>query len=187
MKKLLCLSLVFVVSAATILNAQDIHPEEEHQSDHHSEFSPHRIGVLMGYGIISGAVDKNGNKTPLIIPLIALDYEYWFNHKIGLGLLNDLELSSYAVEYQDLEYLERSYAFITSIIFLYEPIKNWVLFAGPGYEFEGHHNFPLLKIGTEIGKTFEGGWGLGFALSFDIKEENSAMSLGLAASKRFGK
>ena len=132
MKKLFYVSLFIFASAATVLNAQDVLAEDEHQSDHLTEFSPHRIGVLMGYGFVYGAVDENGENTPLIIPVIALDYEYWFNHKIGLGLLNDLELTSYTMENEDQEYLERSYAFITSMIHY---VLNFTIWKNSTYVF----------------------------------------------------
>lgn len=75
-----------------------------------------------------------------------------------------MELASNAVEKDDQEYLDREYAFISTLIFLYEPLHGWDLFVGPKYEFEHHHNFPLFKIGTDISRSFEGGWSTGFWL-----------------------
>lgn len=170
--------LLLLLAQPLILNAQETH---------HEGFSPHRISLLTGYGFISGAIDGSGNEVRKIIPIIGLDYDYWFSHKIALGLWSDLELNSYTISYEDQQYLDRNYAIVASLVVIYEPIHNWALFAGPGYEIEAHHNFPLLKIGTEYGKSFEGGWGMGLALSVDIKEVNTSINVGLVASKRFGK
>lgn len=186
MKKKQAILIMFLFSLAVNLNAQDPHHDDEQHGDDHA-FSPHRLSLLTGYGLISGAIDENGDAVPKIIPVIGLDYDYWFNHKIGLGLQNDLELISYAVQDDNQDYLVRNNAFVISLVFIYEPVNNWALFVGPGYEIETHHSFPLLKIGTEFGKTFEGGWGLGVAIALDIKEVNSSLTLGLVASKRFGK
>jgi len=116
-----------------------------------------------------------------------MDYEYFFNHKIGIGLINDIELSSYGVEKDNQEYLERNYAFVTALVFLYEPIIGWSLFAGPGYEFEKHHGFGLIKLGTEVFKSFQAGWSIGITASYEIKEVNSSFSFGLTAAKKLGK
>ena len=115
-----------------------------------------------------------------------MDYEYFFNHKIAVGLINDIELSSYSVEQDHQKYLERNYAVVSALVFLYEPIIGWSLFAGPGYEFEKSHGFGLIKIETELTKNFKEGWSIGIAASYDIKEVNSSLSFGLAAGKRLG-
>jgi len=189
-------TLIFLISSSAIF-AQEAHQsetkhneaqhaEDQHTEDHHN-FKHHRIVLLTGYALIWGALDLDGNNKPRIIPVLGFDYECWFTHKIGLGLQNDIELASYSIEKDHQDYIERNFAFATALVFLYEPIPNWALFAGPGYEFEAHHNFPLLKIGTDIGKSFEGGWGVGLNVAYYIKEVNSALSFGITVSKRLGK
>ena len=143
--------------------------------------------MLTGYGLVQGSVDENGNKSTKVIPVIGVDYEYFFNHKFGLGLLNDIELSSYSVEEDHQEYITRNYAFVSAVVFLYEPIIGWALIAGPGYEFERDHSFVLIKIGSELSKNFNDGWSVGVAAAYDIKEVNSSFSIGLTVGKRFGK
>ena len=116
-----------------------------------------------------------------------MDYEYFFNHKFGIGLLNDIELSSYSVEQDNQDYLERNYAFVSALVFLYEPIIGWSLFAGPGYEFERNHGFGLIKVGSELTKNFKDGWSVGVAASYEFKEVNSSFSLGITVGKWLGK
>ncbi len=177
-------SFLFLFSLLTPFIASS---QEEHKSDETHHFQHHRIALLTGYGFIQGAVDENGDKKSKVIPVIGLDYEYFFNHKIGIGLINDIELSSYSVDRDNQEYLKRNYAFVTALVFLYEPIIGWSLFAGPGYEFEEHHSSGLIKIGTEVFKNFQEGWSIGINSSYEIKDINSSLSFGLTAAKKFGK
>ncbi len=160
----------------------------QHESDTHGSrhLQHHRVALFTGYGLIPGAIDDNGKKKVKVIPVLGIDYEYWFSHKFALGLQNDLELASYAVEKDDQEYLDREYAFVSALVFMYEPLHGWALFAGPGYEFEHHHNFPLFKIGTDISKSFEGGWSTGLILAYNIKEVNGSLSFGVTIGKRLG-
>lgn len=182
---------IFLAITVLWISGSLIAQEADHSQTQHAEsqdnFQHHRLALFTGYAFIPGAIDEDGQTRPTIIPVLGLDYEYWFNHKIGLGLQNDLELASYKIERDHQEYLDRNYAFVTALVCIYEPVTNWALFAGPGYEFEKHHNFPLLKIGTDIGKSFEDGWGVGLTIAYDIKEVNSALSLGITVSKRLGK
>ena len=66
--------------------------QEHHNANEKSEshevyyFQPHRLILFTGYGVISGAINEGGSKRPKVIPVLGLDYEFWFNHKIGLGL-----------------------------------------------------------------------------------------------------
>lgn len=161
----------------------------QHETDKYKEhsFQHHKMTLFTGYGLITKAIDEEGKKQIRVIPVLGLDYEYWFNHKIGLGLHNDLELSSYVVEKDKQEHIDREYAIVSALVFLYEPIKGWALFAGPGYEFEKNHNFKLFKVGTELSKIFQNGWSAGISLAYDIKEVNSSASVGVTISKRFGK
>jgi len=177
----------FLVSLVLVFMSTYISAQEEHASHEQHDFKHHRVALFTGYGFIPGAVDEGGNEKIKVIPVIGIEYEYSFNHKFGLGLLNDFELSSYSVEDDHQEYIERNYAFVSALVFLYEPINGWALFAGPGYEFEAHHSYGLIKIGSELSKNFKDGWSVGVGASYDLKEVNSSFSVGLTAGKRFGK
>lgn len=143
----------FLLSFSISLIAQ---AENNQQDEHH--FQHHEIAISTAFGIIPKAIDNEGKNQSIAIPIIAFDYEYWFNHKIGLALANDIELVSYRVEKNEDEYIDRENAFATSLLFLYEPIPGLKLFAGPGYEFEKNESFELFKIGTSLTKKFKDGW-----------------------------
>jgi len=161
----------------------------QHESDEHevTQFQHHRLALFIGYNLIPNAINEEGDNVVKIIPVLGLDYEYWFNHKFALGLKNDLELDSYTIENDHQEYLDRHLALATALVCIYEPILGLAFFAGPGYEFEKDHSFGLFKVGTDIGKSFEGGWSAGITMAYDIKEVNSSLIFGLTVGKRLGK
>jgi hypothetical protein len=179
--KVLGILISLVILPVTLANCQ--HESEVHEEN---QFQHHRLALFTGYGLIPGAINEEGKEQVKIIPVLGLDYEYWFSHKFALGLQTDLELDSYTVEKDHQEYLDREYAFLTALTFLYEPILGWALFAGPGYEFEKNHSFALFRVGTGIVKLFEGGWSTGIIVTYDIKEVNSSPSFGLTLGKRMG-
>ena len=173
-------SILILISFGTYGQSEHNQPEEHH-------FQHHEIELFTGFGLIPQSVDEEGHNQAIAIPILGLDYEYWFNHKFGIGLSADIELASYVVEREEDVHIDREFAFLTVLVFLYEPLKGWKLFAGPGYEFENNESFPLLKIGTQLAKNFQDGWSAGINFSYDIKELNSYFSTGLTIGKRFGK
>ena len=106
---------------------------------------------------------------------------------IAIGLQNDIELSTYYVEKDDEQILTREYAFVSALVFIYEPIPWLALFAGPGYEFEAHEGFFVGKIGADFIKRFQNDWGVAVTLSVDIKEVNTSGSFGITVLKSLGK
>lgn len=181
----LCVVIVFL--SCFSLFGQEYHPETEHHDEEH-DFRPHKIALVTAYGFIPGSIDENGEEINRVIPVLGLDYEYWFNHKFGVGLHTDLELSSYTIQDDDLDLTERHYAFVLSTVFLYEPFHGLAVYAGPGRELEKNHSFNLLRIGADYTKTFDDGWGVGVVLYHDFKEIiTDCTTLGIVVSRRFGK
>lgn len=122
---------LFVIFSSLQLNAQEDYIS--HEAEHHYK---HRLALFTGYGLIPGSINKDGKKQLEVIPVLGFNYEYFINHKISVGLFNDVELTSYSIKNLNGDYLEREYALVTAAVFLYEPISELTLFAGPGYEFE---------------------------------------------------
>lgn len=164
------------------------------------KFRRHTLTLFTGYALIPKAVsteseahekstlsEDNLTKKVLIVPVLGIDYDYKFSEKIAIGLQNDIELSSYYVERNDETLLQRNYAFVSALVFIYEPIPWLALFAGPGYEFEQHESFFVGKIGADFIKRFENDWGVAATLSVDIKEVNTSASFGITVLKSLGK
>jgi hypothetical protein len=166
-------------------NAQD-HKAHEEES-HHKELYASTLGLFVGYTFIPNYTES-GETESFVAPTIGLDYIYKFNHKIGLALLNDLELASYEIETEhNEETLKREYAFVSALVFMYEPIEWWSVFAGPGFEYEHHKSFFLGRIGTEFIKRFNDGWAVTLTFMVDIKEINTTPALGITILKGLGK
>jgi len=167
------------------LNAQD---QDEHKEEsHHEEFYRHTLGFFVGFTFIPNSTSSGETET-FVAPTLGLDYTYKFNHKIFLGLQNELELASYEIEREDNEEtIKRSYAFVSALVFIYEPVEWWSVFAGPGYEFEHHESFLLARIGTDFTKRFEDGWALALTFTVDIKEINTTPAFGITVLKGLGK
>ena len=167
------------------LNAQD-HDEPKEES-HHKGFYPHTIGAFIGFTLIPNYL-SSGEKEAFVAPTLGLDYFYKFNHKIALGLQNEFELASYEIETgHNEETLNREYAFVSAVVFIYEPVDWWSVFAGPGYEFEHNESFFLARIGTDFIKRFEDGWALALTFTVDIKEINTTPAFGITVLKGLGK
>ena len=180
----LFLSLLFLLVLINSLNAQD-HKEHEEESQG-EELYASTLGLFVGYTFIPNYTES-GEKEAFIAPTIGLDYLYKFNHKIGLGLLNDLELASYEIETEhDEETLKREYAFVSALVFFYEPVNWWSVFAGPGFEYEHHKSFFLARIGTEFIKRFNDGWAATLTFTVDIKEINTTPAFGITILKGLG-
>jgi len=167
------------------LNAQD-HKEHKEESKH-EELYKHSLGLFVGYTFIPNTLSSGENET-FVAPTIGLDYTYKFNHKIALGVQNEFELASYEIEREhNEETLKREYAYVTALVFIYEPVEWWSVFAGPGFEFEPHENFFVSRLGTEFIKKFEDGWSIALTFIVDFKKLNTTPALGITIMKGLGK
>lgn len=178
--------LLFILLLLTnlITHSQDQQSSEE---QHAEKVRHHWINVFSGITFIEEASTDGMNSQLLIVPTFAVDYEYIINHKFALVWSNDVELASYVVEDDASEELKREFAVVSSVVLAYSLYPFWAVFAGPGYEFETHQNFFVMKIGTELKKEFEDGWGLGISLSVDLKDVNTSGTLGLVIKKAISK
>jgi len=177
------LLLILLFALAHSLSAQD-HEEHGEETDHHKLYK-HSIALFVGYTFITKSVES-GESGVYVAPTVGLDYLYKFNHKFAISLQNDIELAAYEVEHGDEETLKREYAFVSALVFVYEPVQWWSVFAGPGYEFEHHENFYLTRFGTEFLKIFQDGWSLALTMTVDIKEVNTAPAIGITIFKGLG-
>jgi len=179
--------LYFLVLLLFLINPLNAQNQDEHKEEsHHEKVYPHTLGVFVGYTLIPKSVSSEEKQT-FVAPTLGLDYIYKFNHKIGLGIQNDLELASYEIESGHNETIKREYAFVSAVVFIYEPVEWWSVFAGVGYEFEHHKSFFLVRAGTDFIKRFNDGWALALTFTVDIKEINITPAVGITILKGFGK
>lgn len=183
MRNIIALALFAGMLDPMVSTAQ--HEEGDPIAEHHEEIGPHQLGIMAGYAWVPAATDNDGNASGFLIPSFGLDYSYWFQHKFALRMVNDLELSSYVIEQEDGQLLERNFKYIGAIVGVWEPVKHLAVYAGPGYEIEAHENFVVIKIGAEAIKNFEDGWSAGLNLSIDFNEVYETVSSGLFIARRF--
>ncbi len=119
----------------------------------------HRLSMMMAFSHIPSANELNGQSSVVIVPTWALNYDYWFNSKFGLGLHNDLVLQQYKIEKKDDNtILERSFPVAATLMGLYKANTNWTFLLGVGREFEKHESFNLISAGIEYGIELPNAW-----------------------------
>ena len=183
MKRLISI-LTIILCLPLIAFAQE-HQEEhgDHQGLTH-EFLHHRLAAGFGYTFVPKGADESTEEKGILVPTLALDYLYKFSHKWSAGLVVDLELSQYVIPFLD-DFLERHNTLIIAAVGLYEPIIYWGIYVGGGIEIEKHHNFAVLKIGTDYEFQLGNNWDISPSLTFDWKEEYTTWSLMVGVGKHF--
>jgi len=184
MKSIILLIAIFLGSVNFISLLSQEHLAEE--DSEHQKIRHHWINLFTGYTLINEAVSEDGTEIN-IVPTLGIDYEYKLNHRMSLAWVNEFELSTYAVETDQSEELERSFAIVSALVFSYDIFPFWGVFAGPGYEFEENESFYTTKLGTEFMKEFDSGWVIALSLSIDIKEVNTSPSFGVVVKRALSK
>lgn len=183
----ICFILVLIFTVIVKSYAQDEHGVP-HELTYKNSFKKHYITVLWGHTIVPAAKTAEGENSVVLFPSLGLNYEFIFNSRFGVALMNEFEMQSYAVEHDEHAEIEREYPIISSVVFLFEPIRHLMLFAGPGIEFEKTHNFSILKAGIAVNFPLPKYYGLGVEFSYELKNKTyDAWTLGVIISKGFGR
>ena len=61
----------------------------------------------------------------------------------------------------------------------------WGIYTGGGIEIEKHHNFAVLKIGTDYELQMSNNWDISASFTFDYKEKYTSWSLMVTVGKHF--
>lgn len=125
-----------------------------------------------------------GGKDVAIIPVWGFDIDYIFHPRWSVTLQGDVKLQSFEVEDEGVQ-LERSYPFASTLVLHYHALRHWSFYAGPGYEFEGHKNLFLLKVGTEYGFEITEDFEIALNLMYENKEGvYDGWTFGIAFNKK---
>ena len=143
----------------------------------------HRIGLYSGATFVPEG-EEGGETKLIVVPTVGLDYDYKFSERFGVGLYNDLQLSSYLVQTFDEGAVERSFAFATVLVAVLEATPWLEFYAGPGLELEKNENFWVLKLGGSVAPTFGGIGGASLEAYVDYKEEYISIGLGIKVAAR---
>jgi hypothetical protein len=173
-------------STSIIIYAQEVSGHHKKTTD--LSFKRHSIFLLWGNTIVPAAKTAEGENSVILFPSWGINYEYKIKHNYGVALMNEFEMQSYAIEHNEHAEIEREYPIITSIVFVYEPVKHLALFAGPGIEFEKTHNFSIIKAGAALTFKLPKHYGIAFEISYERKNKTyDAWTFGLLIGKGFGK
>ena len=185
MRKIVLVSIVASFALSNSLLAQEHHQDSEnHQSDSHDDFKRHRLVLEFGYTHIPDGYEEVQGDQAIWIPTFGLAYGYHFNHKWGVALTANMETGNYLIEFNR-EDLERENVFIITAVATYEILPNWGVFLGPGIELERHHNFAVLRFGTEYVIPMKKNWAVAPVLTFDHKDHYTSWEIALAIGKKF--
>ena len=148
------------------------------------DFENHfRISPVLSHTYIPKATI--GGKEIYFLPSFGLDLEYWFSHKWGVGLHNDLELESFEIEKDNAKNV-RVIPIVSTIDLLYNFHKRWVLVLGAGIEFDKRENLTLFRTGIEYEIEIGDGWDVSPTIFYDIRiSKFDTASIGIGFGKRF--
>ncbi|WP_194766773.1 hypothetical protein [Tamlana sp. I1] len=143
-----------------------------------------QINFVFGYTHIPSAFEDGDREDPVFVPTIGLDYFRTLNEKWVLGMILDLELANYIVEFNR-EDLERDKALLVGVLAGYKVIEELTIMAGPGLEFEDHKNLFVMRIGAEYEIELGNSWLLLPSIDFDFKQEYTSYGLNVGIGKKF--
>ncbi len=184
-------SYFLVISCLLVLNNlygqhKEQNTTENIEGNEAQEESEHKYKVAVAFGVthIPEAFEEGNKEDAVFVPTIGLDFFYYINHRWSVGLIADLELGDYIVDFNK-EDLNREGALIISLLAGYELLPHWAVLIGGGVEFEENKNLAVLKVGTEYEFEFSKGWSLAPSTFFDFKEDFNTWSVAIAIGKRF--
>lgn len=171
-----------LVIAFGTLQAQDNSSEGEQQE----AFKHNRLAIVISQTHVpKGFQSSTGNKA-IIVPSWGFNYEYWFNHKFAIGLHSDMEVSTYIIEDENGQEIERNRPIIVALVGIYNPWKGLEVLGGFGREFEESHKFWVYRVGVEYEIEIGDSWDIAPGVVFDIKENlYDSWTIGLGVGKRF--
>ena len=158
--------------------------EGEHEEEH--EFKHHRIAIMIGHTHVPKGIEGGGDTGGLIVPSWGLNYEYWFNENWAIGLHNDMEITTYAIERVRDTVLERERPFILALVGLYKFDTGFEILTGMGLELEKNENFVVFRLGVEYEIEIGKHWDIAPGFVYDIKEDvYNSFTIGLSVGKKF--
>jgi hypothetical protein len=180
----LSLLLLFILST-TIIYAQHAETNDNaHESAQEESLDKFKLLATLGVTHIPAAFEHGHESKEVFVPTIGLDLFYHINHHWSLGIMADLELDEYIVEFNR-DDLEREKAFILTLMAGYEVQPHWEVLIGGGIEMEHNKNLGVIRFGTEYSIPFKNNWLIAPSFFFVYKEEYSTWALAIGIGKSF--
>ena len=184
MKVIHFLAFVFLFTLATTVIAQ----EDAHET-HTNPLKRHKIGAFLGNALIHGVHNtRTGKEQYVIAPTIGIDYEYWINHRWAIGTYNEIaHMDIEVITEEHEEYIKRENAMLFSAVAVFEPFRNFGIFAGTGIETDPHHTFWIRYLGMEYALVRHNNWDVSISVGYVNKDRYDAFTFGVVIGRRFGK
>ena len=150
------------------------------------EFKHNQIGIMLGHAHIDEGPHTEGSRW-LVVPMVSLNYNYWFNEKWGIGLHTDFILENYEITEEtdegEVEILERELPIAPALMAAFKPGKHFTFMLGIGEEFAKEDDLFLIRgeveYTLELPQTFELGVALGYDARFDAYD-SWVMAIGVS-------
>lgn len=150
--------------------------------EHHESLPNKRLAVFIGHTLIP----RVSSQQKVLIPSYGLDFDYWLNSTIGIGLHGDIEIESFIVKKSGSEEISRLYPLVLSLDALYSPYKGLIIQAGPGVEIDPGKSFTLARVGIEYEIQIGNHWDLAPTFFYDHRFNNfDTWTFALGVGKRF--
>ncbi|MEN8800196.1 MAG: hypothetical protein ABF293_13150 [Flavobacteriaceae bacterium] len=168
--------------ALTMFTAFPLIAQEEEEGEKEGE--KFGAALVLGYTHIPEARSEGETTESENLPTIGFDLFYYPGERWKLGLVVDLELNKYELDFEG-ERLVRENALVTGLVAGYELFPRFGLIFGPGVEFERNKNLFILRFGIEYAFLLGNSWELFPAINYDFKKDFNTYSLGIGIGKRF--
>jgi hypothetical protein len=159
-----------------------------------ASFKPkHSLGFAIGHSQVFQGRDAEGNKSVMVLPMWAFDYNFQFARKWGIGLHTDMIVETFKVEKnlesgQEGEVVERSHPIAPALMAVFNPNHHWGFGLGIGGEFAEGENYLLTRTGVEYGVELPKNWEVYGAIQYDFRwQAYDSWTIGIGFNKTLGK
>ncbi len=185
MKRVYLLSVIAFFAFVGLAKAQ--HEEESHETE--SSVKRHRLGVFLGNALIHGVKNtQTGKEQYVLAPTFGLDYSYMLSHKWAIGTYNEINHVDIEVETDaEGDFIKRENTVLLSGVVVFEPVKDFGIFAGTGIETDPNETLWIRYLGLEYTIIKSNDWHVSLSTGFINKEKYNAFNFGVVISRGFGK
>lgn len=184
MKRILAVLFIF---SSSFLIAQEHESEHTHKSNStkHAVHGKNFFLFEYGYTHISEAVPHDGHmeEEGHWVSSFGVDYFRILDEKWRVGIKLDYELGHYIIPVKD--DLKRENVFLAIPTAAYSIVPGWVVYAGPGIEFEEERNLFVVRVGTDYAFDLGSGWELPVGFFLDCKEGYDTYAFTVGIGKFF--
>ncbi len=148
----------------------------------------HSFSFFNGYVLIPNSYETGAEieSKVIFVGLIGIDYKYYWAPKFNTGLVYELELGQYFIQDEGSP-VPRENVQVFTLLAGYEILPKLEIFIGPGFEYEIHKDYFILKVGLEYELLIANDWYFSPEISYNYKEVYESLVIGVHFRKKFGK